>query len=82
MRKKQNGGWKANDADWFYFSFLWSELFFFLWSEFIRVQFYVIFIFYSIQVGPSRSKSILVDPTRAGGLSWSGPTFVPAFSSF
>ena len=52
---------------------------FFLWSEFIRVQFYVIFIFL---FNPSWSKSILVDPTRTGGLSWSRPTFVPAFSSF
>ena len=27
---------------------------------------------------PRRSESIRVDPTRTGGPSWSGPTFVPA----
>ena len=66
VRKKQNGGWKLSDTDWFYFSFYIPSCFF-LWSELIRVQFY-----------PSWSESIQVDPTRAGGLSWSGPTFVPA----
>ena len=54
--------------------FLWSECF--LWSEFIRVKFYFIFIFL---FDPSWSESIRVDPTRTGGPSWSGPTFVPAF---
>ena len=28
---------------------------------------------------PRRSESIRVDPTRTGGPSWSGPTFVPAY---
>ena len=44
MRKKQNGGWKLSDTDWFYFSF-YNPSCFFLWSELIRVQFYFIFIF-------------------------------------
>ena len=57
------------------FFFLWPELFF-LWSEFIRVQFYFIFIFL---FDPGWSESIRVDPTRTGGPSWSGPTFVPAY---
>ena len=51
-------------------------LLFFLWSELIRVQFYFIFIF---SFDPSWSESIRVDPTRTGGPSWSGPTFVPAY---
>ena len=53
----------------------WLILFFFLWSELIRVQFYFIFIFL---FDPSWSESIRADPTRTGGPSWSGPTFVPA----
>ena len=56
MRKKQNGEWKLSDTDWFYFSF-YNPSCFFLWSEFIRVQFYCIFIF-------------LFDPSSS---SWSGP---------
>ena len=48
---------------------------FFLWSDLIRVQFYVIFIFL---FDPSWSESIRVDLTRTGSPSWSGPTFVPA----
>ena len=48
---------------------------FFLWSELIWVQFYFIFIFL---FHSSWSESIQVDPTRTGGPSWSGPTFVPA----
>ena len=36
--------------------------------------------FIVIRDDPSRSESIRVDPTRTGGLSWSGPTFVPASS--
>ena len=48
----------------------------FLWSELIRVQFYFIFIFL---FDPSWSESIRVDPTRTGGPSWSGPTFVRAY---
>ena len=42
----------------------------------MRVQFYFIFIFL---FDPSWSESIRVDPTRNGGPSWSGPTFVPAW---
>ena len=41
----------------------------------MRVQFYFFFIFL---FDPSWSESIRVDPTRTGGRSWSGPTFVPA----
>ena len=32
-----------------------------------------------IRDDPSRSELIRVDPTRSGGPSWSGPTFVPAW---
>ena len=74
VRKKQNGGWKLSDTDWFNFSF-YDPSCFFLWSELIRVQFYFIFIFL---FDPSWSESIQVDPTRTGSPSWSGPTFVPA----
>ena len=38
MRKKQNGGWKVSDADWFYFSFYdpsWSESNFILFLFFL-----------------------------------------------
>ena len=31
-----------------------------------------------IRDDPSRSELLRVDPTRTGGPSWSGPTFVPA----
>ena len=47
VRKKQNGGWKVSDADWFYFSFYdpsWSE------SNFILFLF-----FYSIRVDPTQT---------------------------
>ena len=37
--------------------------------------------FESIRVDPSRSELIWVDPTRTGGPSWSGPTFVPALAT-
>ena len=69
VRKKQNDGWKLSDTDWFHFSF-YNPSCFFLWSELIRVQFYFIFIFYSIRVSPSRSElirpglAVLVDPVR------------------
>ena len=36
--------------------------------------------FFMIRDDPSRSESIRVVPTRTGGPSWSGPTFVPALS--
>ena len=38
----------------------------------------ILFIFVFL-FDPSWSESIRVDPTRTGGPSWSGPTFVPAF---
>ena len=56
-KKKQNGGWKVSDADWFYFSFH-DPSWFFLWSVLIRVQFYFIFIFL---FDPSRSELIRSD---------------------
>ena len=36
----------------------------------------VLFYFYFF----IRSKLVRVDPTRTGGQSWSGPTFVPAYN--
>ena len=65
-KKKQNGGWKVSDADWFYY-FFYHPILIFLWSELIRVQFHFIFI-------------ILFDPSRSE-LIWPGlavPTIVPA----
>ena len=38
----------------------------------------ILFLFFLFD--PSWSESIRVDPTRTGGRSWSGPTFVPASS--
>ena len=41
MRKKQNGGWKVSDADWFYFSFYgpsWSESNFILFLFFYLIR--------------------------------------------
>ena len=67
VRKKQNGRWKLSDTDWFYFSFYNPS-----WSE----SSFILFLFCSFD--PSWSESIRVDPTRTGGPSWSGPTFVPA----
>ena len=74
VRKKQNGGWKLSDTDWFYFSFYNPGCFFFM----IRVDpspslFYFYFFI--------RSELVQVDPTRTGGPSWSGPTFEPALIS-
>ena len=73
---KQNGGWKPRrkkriiwpflPSKWVKFSVLLIKLIFFYWSESIFILF--LFFFYSIRV----------DPTRTGGPSWSGPTFVPA----
>ena len=37
--------------------------------------------FFVIRDDTSPSELILVDPTRTGGPSWSGPTFVPAYFS-
>ena len=42
---------------------------------------HLILCFLMIRDDPSRSDLIRVDPTRTGGPSWSGPTFVPASSS-
>ena len=77
VRKKQNGGWKLS----FIFLFIVRVVFFFH-----NLSCY--FFLFMIRVDPSpilfyfyffiRSESIWVDPTRTGGLSWSGPTFVPA----
>ena len=44
-----------------------------IWVDPSPILFFFIFLF-----DPSWSKSIRVDPTRTGGPSWSGPTFVPA----
>ena len=52
MRKKQNGGWKVSDADWFYFSFM------------IRVDPSPILFCFNFFI---RSESIRVDLTRTGG---------------
>ena len=58
-----------------FFTLQMGKTFSFAFSELIRVQFYIIFTFL---FDPSWSESIQVDPTRTGGRSWSGPTFVPA----
>ena len=73
--KKQNGGWKLSDTDWFYFSFYNSSFFFYdpSWSE-SNFSLFLFFLF-----DPGWFESIRVDPTRTGGPSWSGPTFVPAY---
>ena len=77
MRKKQNGGWKLSDTDWFYFSFYNPSCccwFFFM----IRVDPSPILFYFYFLFDPSWSESIQVDQTQTGGPSWSGPTFVPA----
>ena len=69
MRKKQNGGWKLSDTDWYYFSFYNPSCFFYdsSWSE---SNFIFFLFFYSIRVGPSRSElirpglAVRVDPVR------------------
>ena len=68
--KKQNGGWKVSDGDWFYFSFYDLSWFFDdpSWSE----SNVILFLFFV------RSELIRVDPTQTGGPSWSSPTFLPA----
>ena len=67
--KKQNGGWKLSDTDWFYFSFYNPSCFFYdpSWSE----SYFILFsFFYSIWVGPSQSEwirpglAVRVDPVR------------------
>ena len=44
----------------------------------ILFYFYIFIWSELVQVNLSWSESIRVDPTRTGGLSWSGPTFVAA----
>ena len=63
VRKKQNGGWKLSDTDWFSFSFYSPSCLFFIILVFFMIRvdpspilFY--FIFSSIRVGPSRSELI------------------------
>ena len=68
VRKKQNGGWKLSDTDWFYFSFYSRSCFFSIirvfsfydpsWSE---SNFILFLFFYLIWVGPSRSGLIRSD---------------------
>ena len=71
VRKKQNGGWKLSDTDWFYFSFYSRSCFFSIirfffydpsWSE----SNFILFFFSSIRVGPSRSE--LIPPGLASEL--------------
>ena len=52
VRKKQNGGWKASDADWFYFSFHYPS-----WSE----SNFILFIYLFFLSDPSRSELIRSD---------------------
>ena len=76
---KQNGGWKPRrkkriiwpflPSKWVKFSVLLIKLICFVDPSPLLFYFYFFF---------NRSESIRVDPTRTGGLSWFGPTFVPA----
>ena len=59
MRKKQNGGWKLSDTDWFYFSFYNPSCFFMVRVYPSPILFYFYFFI--------RSKLVRVDP------SWSDP---------
>ena len=69
-RKKQNGGWKVSDADWFYFSFYDPSCFFFYDPSLSESNFLSFLFYYSIRVGPSRSElirpglAVRVDPVR------------------
>ena len=77
VHEKKKTKWRVK-VKWYrliLFSFYNLICFFFWWSELIRVQFYFTFIFL---FDPCWSESIRVDPTWTGGLSWSGPTLVPA----
>ena len=58
MRKKQNGGWKLSDTDWFYFSFYNPSWVFFYDPSWSESNFILFLFFYSIRVGPSRSELI------------------------
>ena len=83
---KQNGPWKPRRKKGFYppnglnFQFCWINLIFLIAPSWSESNFIYFVIFYSIRVGPNWSELIRVDPTRTGGPSWSGPTFVPASS--
>ena len=74
--KKQNGGWKLSDTDWFYFSFYNPSCFFYdpSWSKsnFILFQF-----FYSIRVDPSWFK--LIRPGLAVQVDLVRLLYLPAF---
>ena len=50
------------------FQFCWFNLIFLIAPSWSESNFILFLFFYSIRV----------DPTRTGGPSWSGPTFVPA----
>ena len=56
--KKQNGGWKLRDTDWFYFSFYNPSCFFFMIQVDPSPVLFFFKFFYSIRVGPSRSELI------------------------
>ena len=62
--KKQNGGWKLSDTDWFYFSFYNPSCFFFM----IRVDPSPILFYFNFFI---RSELVRVDP------SWSDPDLRP-----
>ena len=57
MRRKQNGGWKVSDADWFYVSFYDPSWFFYdpSWSESNFILF-----FYSIRAHPTRTSKAII----------------------
>ena len=71
VTKKQNGGWKVSDADWFYFSFYDPSCFCFFYDPSLSGSNFISFLFfYSIRFGPSRSElirpglAVRVDPVR------------------
>ena len=75
---KQNGAWKPrrkkgwsglfNPPNGLNFQFCWFNLIVLIAQSWSESNFILFLFFYSIRV----------DPTRTGGPSWSGPTFVPA----
>ena len=66
---RQNGAWKPRGNKG------WSGLFY----PPNGLNFQVCWFNFIFLFDPSWSESIRVDPTRTGGPSWSGPTFVPAY---
>ena len=62
----------------FIFLFIVRVVFFYNPSFFFMIRVDPSPILFYFFFDPSWSESIRVDPTRAGGPSWSGPTFVPA----